>query len=505
VENKGTSQISQSEFIDLSLWHEFQEGLSDLLDTSLTLYDGNGSVLAPPSGVKEPYKATNGREKGEERYGDLYLKAISKATEKGQICIFKCNADQYIFAVPVSLKKGLTFVIIGGGPCLSRDEVGEFTDGVSESIFNVPNKVKAIAVPYLKCLFSCARGEEGVSYGSDITNRLRAFHALQEVWGSIAPVLDRQELYEAILSKSTELVGAEQGSLMVLDDDVLSVRASRGIDRTVVENLKVRLGESIAGHIAKNGVPLVVSDIEKAIPSRKNRPRYKTKSFVSIPLKMESRVIGVINISDKITGEVFTKEDLNILLSFANYASIALEREAYYSMSEELKTISMTDPLTGLFNRRYFLQRLFEEVERVKRHKECFTVFMIDIDDFKAFNDKYGHMAGDEILKYTAGAIKEGVRAIDVVARFGGEEFSVILPSTSKEESLVIAERIRKSVERMRLPEEKFSIKEGLTISLGVAEFAHDAWNIEELLHNADKAMYLAKSMGKNRVVGYER
>jgi diguanylate cyclase (GGDEF)-like protein len=112
---------------------------------------------------------------------------------------------------------------------------------------------------------------------------------------------------------------------------------------------------------------------------------------------------------------------------------------------------------------------------------------MIDIDNFKSFNDKYGHLA------------------IDVVARVGGEEFGVILPSTTKEDSFIIAERIRRYVESLRPPRQRFSIKEGVTISLGVAEFPQDAEDIEELIHNADRAMYLAKSKGKNRVVGYER
>jgi len=219
-------------------------------------------------------------------------------------------------------------------------------------------------------------------------------------------------------------------------------------------------------------------------------------------LKLDTRVIGVINVSDKISGEVFSDDDLQLLLSFANYASIALERGAYYSMSEELKMLSMTDPLTSLFNRRYFRERLFEEVERVKRHSECFSSFMIDIDDFKTYNDTYGHIMGDEVLKGVARAIRDAVRSMDVVARYGGEEFAVILPHTNKKDSYVIAERIRKGVEELRLPG---TFGKTPTISLGVAEFPTDASHIDELIHRADSAMYGAKRMGKNRVVVYEK
>lgn len=450
--------------------------------------------------------------------------SIPKVLDEDQIHIFKCPANHYIFAVPVRLDKAHTYFVVG--QLYLPDEVREFYDRIaglgfneaalrklkdkprtipSEGIFSTPNIVRKMAVPFIKCLYSCRFGETALNSGHEAESRLEVFQLLQDISSSISSVKDRQDLYETILTKSAELVGAEKGSIMILDDSVLLVKASMGIDRTIIENLKVKVDESIAGFIAKKGVPVVVRDIERAMPARKNRPEYKTKSFISIPLKMESKVIGVINISDKITGEVFSKEDLDLALSISRYASIALERDAYHSMSEELKTISMTDSLTGIFNRRYFLQRLLEEVERFKRHNNGFSIFMIDIDDFKAFNDKYGHLAGDEILKGTTGRIRDGVRAIDMVARLGGEEFGVILPGTGKEDSYVVADRIRAAVEKMRLPQEKFPVKEGATVSIGIAEFPHDTENIDELIDNADKAMYLAKSLGKNRVVCYER
>jgi GGDEF domain-containing protein len=498
VEKKYFTQISQPEPLDLSQWRKFQEGLSSLLDIPVALCNDKGFVIAPPSRKKDMCDAIKGAVEQVGLCGDLnsYLRDISR----DQVHVFKCPSDHFIFSVPVPLEKDLTFFIFGqlhltGEArrfCEAMAGLG-FNEGTferlkdelkvlpSEAVFGPPGIIKKMAVPFIKCLYSCGYGEAVVPYEGAAEARLKAFQVLQDVCSSIATVRDRKELYDIIVKKSTELVGAEKGSLMILDDSVLSVKAALGIDRTFAESLKVKLGESISGSIAKKGEPVVVRDIERAIPSRKNRPRYRTKSFISIPLKVGSNVIGVINISDKITGEVFSDEDLNMVLSFANYASIALERETYYTMSEELKTISMTDPLTGIFNRRYFLQRLLEEVERVKRHNNCFAILIVD------------------------SAITDGVRAIDVVARLGGEEFGVILPNTRKQDSFIIAERIRKAVERMRLPQEKFPVKEGTTVSIGMAEFPYDAENIEELIHNADKAMYRAKSLGKNKVVCYER
>ena len=345
---------------------------------------------------------------------------------------------------------------------------------------------------------------EGIRADKNIKKKFKVLEAMEDVYSTIAPVLDQEELHNAILDKATELVGAEQGSIMMLDNNThLAIKASKGIRKGILEGIKVRAGEGISGSVIEKGTPVIVKDIEAGPFTRKNRARYKTKSFVSIPLRVGSRTIGVINISDKITGEVFSEEDLYLLLSFASYASIALERGAYYRMTEDLKKISVTDSLTELFNRRYFHERLFEEIERSKRHNEPFTIFMLDIDDFKVFNDKYGHLSGDEVLKSVAYAVRDAVRSIDVAARFGGEEFSIILPYTTKMNSYVTAERIRRSVEDIRFIGSKIPSDQKISISIGIAEFPADASSIEELIDKADTAMYLAKARGKNRIVGY--
>ncbi|MBI5587187.1 MAG: diguanylate cyclase [Deltaproteobacteria bacterium] len=517
--------VPPAEPVDLSLWREFQEGLSNMLDIPLYLYDSGGEMISNSSRESQLCKYIKSDRKGSELCRDVYSRAVAQVIEKGKIYVYKCHANQYIFAIPVFIDTNCAFAVVGGQTYLSGSEFRDFWEGTSglgldermllklkgglktippKSVFTIPNIVANLSVPFLKGLYS-RTSQKSMKNGNLDKNRLKGFYALEQVYRSIAPVLDREELYDTILSKSLELVDAERGSLMILDNKnkVLSVKASKGVERSIVDNLRVKIGEGISGSIAAKGVPVMVKNIESEVPSWKNRSRYKTKSFISIPLKLDTRVIGVINMSDKATGGSFSEEDLHMLISFANFASIALERGAYYSMSEELKTLSMTDHLTGLFNRRYFRERLFEEVERVKRHNECFSAFIIDIDNFKSFNDRYGHLAGDDILKGVARSIRDAVRSMDVVSRYGGEEFAVILPHTNKKDSSVIAERIRKGVEEFRPAVE--GMNEWPTISLGVAEFPNDASNIDDLVNKADRAMYLAKRMGKNRVVVYER
>lgn len=515
--------------LDMLLWREFQEGLTVLLDVPIGLYDRNGSLLIPASKESSMCDAVAGHAKTAALCAQQCRGAITSAIEKKQAYIYKCHANQHVFAVPVFPDDSAAFVIVGGKVYLGEGGLNDFykaaadfgfddasvkkiKEGIkvasSKSMLALPGIVGSIAAPFLKCLY--AKGDHAISAGAAGTQWLKGFYALEQVYKSIAPLLDKEEIYDALLLSCMDIVGAERGSLMLLDNknNVLSIKASRGLDRDILDNVSIHLGEGIAGGVAAKGEPVMVEDIEHEVLEHRNMPWYKTKSFISMPLRLDNRVIGVINISDKLTGDAFSKEDLLLIKSIANYASIALERGAYYSMSEELKLLSMTDALTGLFNRRYFLERLFEEVERVKRHSEKFSLFLLDIDNFKAFNDRYGHGAGDEILKLASKIIRDAVRSMDVVARYGGEEFVVLLPHTSKCESLVIAERIRVGIEEMKHAGAALRglspFKGTPTISIGIAEFPGDAETIDDLVEHADKAMYAAKRMGRNRVVMYQ-
>lgn len=331
---------------------------------------------------------------------------------------------------------------------------------------------------------------------------------LLEIAKTVGSALDSEDLFGIILEKSTEFLGAEQGSLMLLDEDrrELTVKAMKGLNKKIVELLKIRPGEGISGKVLATGTPLIVSDIESDERiAQEKRPRYKTKSFISIPLKLNGRTIGVLNIADKITGEVFREEDLHLLISIGAYASVAIERSKFYHKTEELKKISITDSLTGLLNRRYFQERVSEEIERSRRHHLPLSLIMMDIDNFKSVNDTYGHPVGDEALKITARAIRNCVRTIDVAARYGGEEFTVILPQTAKSDATAIAERICSEVGRLDFPFEQAARKLTFSVSLGLATFPEDAESLDDLIRNTDIALYRAKAQGKNRVVVYQK
>lgn len=324
---------------------------------------------------------------------------------------------------------------------------------------------------------------------------------------AIGAQLESPGLYRAILMKTAELAGAEQASLMIFDETSreLSIKCVKGLNEKIVQNLRVKPGQGIAGLVFETGRSLLVKNVDQDPRfTERQRARYKTKSLICVPLRIDQRKIGVINLTDKI-GDGFDENDLRLVESIASHASVALDRTDYYKMSEDLRKVSITDSLTDLYNRRFFQDRMNEEIERSRRHGLPVSLIMLDIDNFKQYNDTYGHLAGDEALRLTAATLKHSVRNIDRVARYGGEEFAVILPMTEIAAAREIAERIRSGVAGRYFPDDALRATVRLSASLGIASFPEHADNLLDLVGNADKALYIAKVNGKNRVALFDK
>ncbi|NOZ67713.1 MAG: sensor domain-containing diguanylate cyclase [Deferribacteres bacterium] len=288
---------------------------------------------------------------------------------------------------------------------------------------------------------------------------------------------------------------------MLFEDETseLVVEAKKSLDETVKEKMRLKKEESIAGLVVDSGGPLLVEDIEKDPRfSQQNRPRFKTKSFVSVPLNLQGKVTGVLNLSDKTGGGVFNEDDLDMIQSFINNAAIAIDRSMLFGQTEEFKKLSITDPLTGIYNRRYLNIRLSEEITRYNRYKHPFSFLMFDLDGFKEYNDTYGHISGDSLLKSLASVIESSLRTIDIAARFGGDEFVVIFPQTAKMDAIQITNRLKEKIDRAL---SQYRIEIPLTVSMGLATYPDDASSIMELIERTDQALYLAKKGGGNRIV----
>lgn len=317
---------------------------------------------------------------------------------------------------------------------------------------------------------------------------------------------DPIKTYNSIISNSRELLRSDRASLMVLDEaaNELVIKAATGFATDLNSINPVRVGEGISGEVIDTGKAVVVTDLRKA--GRKPAPaerRYKTNSFISYPITISGRKVGVLNVTDKSGGGTYDEVDLSLLEMIGPQVALALERAEWQERATEFQLMSITDSLTGLPNRRYLEERLAEELNRSKRYEYAMSFLMIDIDDFKAYNDSNGHQAGDLALQITAHCLKGALRSADVASRYGGEEFCILLPQTAMTEAGAIADRIRQRVATTHFPHGKTQPLGKVTISVGVSTFTKNVDTQENIIAAADRALYQAKSMGKDRVEFY--
>jgi diguanylate cyclase (GGDEF)-like protein len=312
-----------------------------------------------------------------------------------------------------------------------------------------------------------------------------------------------QRLYQQVVEEAAALLGARRCSLMLPErTGALKVVAVKGMNPHLLQDVQVRIGEAIAGRVFKEQSPLLLKEPQEFRHlGAELKPMFRTSSCLSIPLSIGQEPLGVLNLADKASGQAFNRADLELLGPFSQQVALLLKLSLCYQGWMQMKELSFTDALTGLYNRRYFDMRLREEHQRARRHGLQLSLALMDIDDFKLFNDTEGHLAGDRMLKEIASIIQSTIRVNDIAVRFGGEEFALLMPQTSKAKALKVAERLRSNIRRLTQQGWRKYPKEALTISIGVATFPECGPEPQGLIRCADKALYMAKAQGKDRTV----
>jgi diguanylate cyclase (GGDEF)-like protein len=319
---------------------------------------------------------------------------------------------------------------------------------------------------------------------------------LIEINTIITNTLEKGEVLNRILYQVKQLLHCQTSSILLVDREINMLGFAflgNEEDSEALKNTKLRMGEGIAGTVWENGNPVIINDAA-------NDPRFSkradlqakssTNSLIAVPLIVNGEIIGVMESINKIEGD-FTAFDLQVMQFVSTQSAIAIKNADLYDMA-------IRDGLTKLYIRKYFRERLYEEWQRSKRNKSSLTLAMLDIDHFKNINDTYGHQAGDLVLKELADILRKNCRSIDIPCRYGGEEFTIILSETSRDQALVFLERIRTVIEASRIDYHDHSIQ--VTMSLGYASFPDlDPGDLESFIEMADRALYISKKTGRNK------
>jgi|GEM_PF-6913316 len=344
----------------------------------------------------------------------------------------------------------------------------------------------------------CGWSLRHVNLFQDLQKRLNELTAVVEIGKEIVSTLNTDSVLNLALEQATHLLGCGTCSLMLIDDEQkhLTIHKAIGLPEGVAETVRIPLGAGIAGRVASSGKAVLIRDIDKELADApRNRGHYRTRSLLSVPLVYRGATIGVLNVNNKKDDDIFSAGDLNLLTLLANQVAIAIQNARLHTRVQEL---AVTDGLTGLYNRTYFMNELQAEYRRARLNEMSLSVVMADIDHFKNVNDTYGHATGDDVLATVAHVMRQGVRDRDIVARYGGEEFIVLLRGAPLHVAELVAERLRQAVERATFRQPGLVV----TVSLGIAALGLRFGDVDELVSAADTELYRAKETGRNRVCG---
>ncbi len=337
----------------------------------------------------------------------------------------------------------------------------------------------------------------------ELKANLQEISALFQLNQAMISTLDLGLLFDRMLHVLKDVVRCDETVFLLYHPgvEVLEVRKAAGIDPERLKGVTFRMDEGVTGTAARSQQLQYVPEITTDSRSLGYKGKHRSKgSMVSVPMMVKGRLSGVINLHKNMNNG-FSEKEQRLVQAIANQAAIAVENARLY---EKTRNLSNIDELTLLANRRHFQVILQRELAQARRYQVPFSLIMADIDHFKKYNDTHGHLNGDVALKRVADLLLQNTRGIDLAARFGGEEFIILLPKTNLDGALSAAEKLRQRIAGETFRGADLSQPGGrLTLSLGVAEFPTDSKDVFELIDLADRALYLAKQAGRNRALAW--
>ena len=324
---------------------------------------------------------------------------------------------------------------------------------------------------------------------------------LIDIGKALTSHLTLEDVYTVVMEKVGKLLRPQAWSLLTVDEQTrelcFEIVVSPGAEK--LQGSRLPAGQGVAGWVAEHGIPLLVPDVSKEprFSSKLNKEiGFVTHSIVCVPLKADNRIVGVIQLLNGMGQSEFTEQDQRILSTIADFTAIAIENSR---LLQTVRDLTITDDLTGLYNSRHFQTLCDYEMERATRYGSELSMVFLDLDHFKQVNDTYGHLTGSRLLKEVAQLFRKVVRVVDHPARYGGDEFIFLLPSTGKKGAMGMARNLLKI-----LRDTEFISDCGepikVTASIGVATYPTNAYCLQELIKLSDEVMYEVKRSTRNAV-----
>jgi diguanylate cyclase (GGDEF)-like protein len=324
--------------------------------------------------------------------------------------------------------------------------------------------------------------------------RAEEAETLRKAGAIVAATLDIREATARILQQLALVLPYDSASVQLLREGELEIIGGEGFKAPVIGIRFPVPGNNPNTIVIQTRKPYILNEAHKHFEAFNHPPHDHIRSWLGVPLIVHDRLIGLLAI-DSVQPFYFTDVNLELVSAFADQVAVAIENARLFDETQRLAT---TDGLTGLYNRRRFMEIARIEFERARRYKRYLSAMIFDVDHFKQINDTYGHPAGDEVLRAIARLCREEVREVDPLGRYGGEEFVGLFVEAGAEVAQKVAERLRKAVEKLVIPVGEHTLQ--VTISIGIAEQNHFTPDLESLLARADQAMYIAKHKGRNCV-----
>jgi diguanylate cyclase (GGDEF)-like protein len=314
--------------------------------------------------------------------------------------------------------------------------------------------------------------------------------------------LDPKEVIETIMDSIRRIIPCEAWSILLMhsEQNELVFEGIRGAAAGKLIYSRLKVGEGIAGWVALHREPVIVNDVlrdERFNSTFDQANRFKSRSILCVPLISRGILLGVVELINRKSHQCkFTKRDLSMLLMLLNPIAVSLHNALLFQETEKL---TITDDLTKLYNTRYMHSRMSKLIEERKHSRERFSLIFLDLDGFKSVNDSYGHLVGAKTLVEIGKIIFNNVGKKDEVARYGGDEFMVLMPKAGSVQAHEMAERLRSAIQNYDF-EGLLPCHIRLSASFGIAVFPDHAETLTELIQKADNAMYAVKYSGKNAV-----